>query len=70
MDYVDSEIDTPIVVPIVNFDGGGQIVCYMTDRVVEEVKAGMEVEMSFRKMFHRENMGLHNYFWKAVPIRA
>ena len=70
MDYVDSEIDTPIVVPIINFDGGGQIVCYMTDRVVEEVKAGMEVEMSFRKMFYRENMGLHNYFWKAVPIRA
>jgi len=70
MDYVDSSIDTPVVVPIVNFDGGGQIVCYMTDRVVEEVKAGMEVEMSFRKIFYRENMGLHNYFWKAVPIRA
>ena len=70
MDYVDSSIDTPIVVPVVNFEGGGQIVCYMTDRVAEEVKAGMEVEMSFRKIFYRENMGIHSYFWKAVPIRA
>jgi len=68
MDYVSSEIDVPIVVPIVEFEGGTKVTCYMTDRVVKEVKVGMEVEMSFRKMFFRD--GIHNYFWKAIPIRA
>lgn len=70
MDNISSEIDTPIVVPIVDLDGGGRITCYMTDRVVEEVRVGMRVEMSFRKMFYREKLGLHNYFWKAIPLRA
>jgi uncharacterized OB-fold protein len=40
----------------------------MTDRVAEEVKVGMPVEMSFRKMAYRD--GIHNYFWKAVPVRG
>jgi len=61
-------VDVPIVVPIVDVDGGGRLFCYMTDRVAEEVKVGMEVEMSFRKIMVRE--GIHNYFWKVIPVRA
>ncbi len=68
MDYVSSAMDVPIVVPMVALDGGGRILCYMTDRVAEEVKVGMEVEMSFRKLMVRD--GIHNYFWKAIPVRA
>jgi hydroxymethylglutaryl-CoA synthase len=68
MDSVSSEVDTPIVVCIVHLEGGGRILCYMTDRVVDQVKVGMEVEMSFRKMQVRD--GIHNYFWKAIPVRA
>ena len=68
MDSVNSQIDSPIVVPIIDFEGGGRLLCYMTDRVPEEVKIGMEVEMSFRKLFFRE--GIHNYFWKAMPVRT
>ncbi|MFC2002521.1 hypothetical protein ACFLV4_01035 [Chloroflexota bacterium] len=41
---------------------------YMTDEVPDEVKVGMEVEMSFRKIFVRD--GVHNYFWKPIPVRA
>ena len=68
VDNVDSQIDKPIVVPIIDFEGGGRMLCYMTDRVPEEIQVGMEVEMSFRKLFFRE--AVHNYFWKAIPIRT
>jgi 3-hydroxy-3-methylglutaryl CoA synthase len=68
MDPNSSPVDKPIVVPIIDFEGGGRMLCYMTDRVAEEVKVGMEVEMTFRKIAFRE--GTHNYFWKATPIRA
>ena len=40
----------------------------MTDRVVEEVKPGMEVEFSFRKLMIRD--GINNYYWKVMPVRA
>jgi len=39
----------------------------LTDREVDEVQIGMEVEMSFRKL--RVVNGIHNYYWKAVPKR-
>lgn len=68
MDYVDSPIDVPIVITMLDFEGGGRSQFYMTDRVVEQVKIGMPVEMSFRKLEERD--GIHNYFWKSVPQRA
>ncbi|MFC1870156.1 hydroxymethylglutaryl-CoA synthase family protein [Chloroflexota bacterium] len=68
MDYVSSEVDVPIVVPIVAFEGGGKAIMYMTDEVPDEIEVGMEVELSFRKIFVRE--GVHNYFWKPTPVRA
>lgn len=67
-DHVSSPIDTPIVITMINFDGGGRMQCLMTDRVFEEVKVGMPVEMSFRRLFYRD--GIYNYFWKSVPVRA
>lgn len=68
MDYVSSEVEVPIGVPIINFEGGGSAIFYMTDTAAEEMKVGMPVEMSFRKMSYRE--GVHNYYWKGVPVRA
>ena len=66
LDHVSSIIDSPAVIAVVDFDGGGRMECLMTDRVVKEVGIGMEVEMTFRKLFQREN--IVNYFWKAKPI--
>jgi uncharacterized OB-fold protein len=34
--------------------------------VIDKVKIGMPVEMTFRKMFF--SRGIHNYFWKAKPV--
>ena len=33
-----------------------------------EVKIGTRVEMTFRRIL--TGQGVHNYFWKAKPIRA
>lgn len=68
LDSSSSSIDLPIVDCVIDFDGGGRGEFVMTDRLVDEVKLGMEVEMSFRKLFFREN--IYNYYWKATPVRV
>lgn len=68
MDYVAGTPDVPLVVTVVNFDGGGRMICMMTDREVEDVRVGLPVEMSFRKL-HTVG-GVHNYYWKSTPVRA
>ena len=68
MDYLAATIDKPLVIAVVDFDGGGRMLCMMTDRELAEVEIGMPVEMSFRKL--RVVNGIHNYYWKAVPLRA
>jgi uncharacterized OB-fold protein len=40
----------------------------MTDREIDDVKIGMPVEMTFRKL-HTVG-GIHNYYWKSMPVRA
>ena len=67
MDYIAGAVDTPLVVSVVDFQGGGRIICMLTDRELGEVRVGMPVEMSFRKL--RVVNGIHNYYWKAVPRR-
>ena len=68
MDYIAGSTDTPLVIAAVDFQGGGRILCMMTDRSLEEVEIGMPVEMSFRKL--RVVNGIHNYYWKAIPQRS
>jgi hydroxymethylglutaryl-CoA synthase len=61
-------IDPPLTLSVVNFEGGGRIQCDMTDRDIEEVKVGMPVEMTFRKI--RYTGGIYDYWWKCMPIRG
>ena len=68
MDALSHEVDVPIVCPIVAVEDGPKILLYMTDRVVEDVKPGMEVEFTFRKLLARD--GINSYYWKAMPVRA
>jgi len=56
------------LVGAVNFDGGGRIWCNITDATYEELKIGMPMEMSFREVLY--DYGIHNYFWKAIPLRV
>jgi len=68
LDYVAGGIDRPLAITVINFDGGGRGMFMMTDRLIEEVKCEAPVEMSFRKL--RSSGGVHNYYWKSVPLRA
>jgi hydroxymethylglutaryl-CoA synthase len=62
----------PIVFAIVDFDGGGRYPVEITDvpekDLAEDVKVGTRVEMTFRRLSTAD--GIHNYFWKARPLRA
>jgi hydroxymethylglutaryl-CoA synthase len=58
----------PIVFAVVDFDGGGRLPVELTDVDVSELAIGGRVEMTFRKLFTAD--GIHNYFWKARPVRA
>jgi len=67
MDYVTPAADLPTATTTIDFDGGGRIQCYMTDREPEQVKCGLPVEMSFRKIIDKD--GARIYFWKSIPVR-
>jgi hydroxymethylglutaryl-CoA synthase len=61
----------PIVFAIVDFDGeDGQQArrpLELTDVDPDTLKVGDRVEMTFRKLSTSD--GIHNYFWKARPVR-
>jgi hydroxymethylglutaryl-CoA synthase len=57
----------PLVAAVIDFDGGGRFRCQLTDLEPSEAAIGGRVEMTFRKMV--TSGGIHNYFWKARPIR-
>ena len=58
----------PIVFAIVDFDGGGRFPVEMTDVDATAVRIGDRVEMTFRRLFTAD--GIHDYFWKARPVRV
>ena len=58
----------PVVFAVVDFDGGGRLPVELTDVDPADVAVGTRVEMTFRKLFTAD--GIHNYFWKARPIRG
>jgi len=58
----------PLVQAVVEFDDGGRLRCEVTDVFDGDVNEGDRVEMSFRVL--RTVDGIHNYFWKAMPVRA
>jgi hydroxymethylglutaryl-CoA synthase len=66
-DFLALSQDPPNTLTVVDFEGGGRGAFEMSDRDPEECKVGMEVEMTFRKIFF--DKGVHNYFWKCKPAR-
>jgi uncharacterized OB-fold protein len=67
VDYLTFSQDPPAVFAVVDFEGGGRMICEMTDCDITKIDIGMEVEMSFRRLY--EAGGISNYFWKARPKR-
>lgn len=67
VDRVSYSPSPPIVAAIIDFDGGGRMPVELTDCTADELRIGDRVEMTFRRLFTSDS--LHNYFWKARPIR-
>jgi 3-hydroxy-3-methylglutaryl CoA synthase len=67
-DNLAASIDPPTTIAAVDFEGGGRIIFNMVDRNPDDVKTGMPVEVTFRKVHFFE--GIHNYWWKCAPIRC
>jgi 3-hydroxy-3-methylglutaryl CoA synthase/uncharacterized OB-fold protein len=59
----------PLVAIVVNFAEGGRFRCQLTDADPGALAIGDRVEMTFRRMLTAGN-GVHNYFWKARPVRG
>jgi hydroxymethylglutaryl-CoA synthase len=68
IDRLAYSLSPPTVAAVIDFDGGGRFQCELTDVDPGAVKIGDRVEMTFRRLFTAG--GVHNYFWKARPIRA
>ena len=66
VDQLMPTLNPPGVSCVIDFEGGGRLICEMTDCDVNKLKVGMPLEMTFRKMYY--SRGIHNYFWKAKPI--
>jgi len=49
-------------------DGGGRFRCELTD-ATPSLAIGDRVEMTFRRLT-TSTSGVHNYFWKARPVRS
>jgi hydroxymethylglutaryl-CoA synthase len=67
-DYVMETADPPVTVTFADFEGGGRIMCDMTDRDPAEVKVGLALEMTFRRLYYIG--GIYNYWWKCQPVRC
>jgi hydroxymethylglutaryl-CoA synthase len=65
IDQLQPTLNPPGVNGVIDFDGGGRLICELTDCDIDKVKIGMTLKMTFRKMF--VSRGIHNYFWKAKP---
>jgi hydroxymethylglutaryl-CoA synthase len=67
-DYIATTPDPPATNVIIDFEGGGRGMFDFTDRDPDTVEVGMPVEMTFRKLFF--DRGIHNYYWRARPVRV
>jgi 3-hydroxy-3-methylglutaryl CoA synthase/uncharacterized OB-fold protein len=56
----------PMVVAVLDFEGGGRFQSEMTDVDPKSVKIGDRVAMTFRRIITAGSV--HNYFWKARPL--
>ncbi|MCP4667713.1 MAG: hypothetical protein GY849_15260 [Deltaproteobacteria bacterium] len=69
LDNLAGRSDDPVVVQTIADMGPDKVRFYgmMTDCDPSEVKVGMPVDMTFRRIY--EGAGMHNYFWKLRPMR-
>jgi len=68
VDRLAYSLSPPVVVGVLDFEGGGRFTCELTDVDPAAVAIGNRVEMTFRRLMTAHDV--HNYFWKARPLRG
>ncbi|MFC1943982.1 3-oxoacyl-[acyl-carrier-protein] synthase III C-terminal domain-containing protein [Chloroflexota bacterium] len=68
LDYTTPHPNRPMSIGVVNFEGGGRALLFLTDYEEKDLKVGIPLEMSFREMHYVG--GMHNYSWKAALVRG
>ncbi len=68
VDRLAYSLSPPVVAAVIDFEGGGRFQCELTDVDPSAVRIGDRVEMTFRRLFTADSV--HNYFWKARPLRG
>jgi len=66
-DYAAPNPDPPMVLAVIDFEGGGRMWAYLVEKGDKEIEIDMPLELTFRKVFTNE--GIHNYYWKCTPVR-
>jgi hydroxymethylglutaryl-CoA synthase len=66
IDYMAVTENPPGINAFVDFNGGGRILCEITDCDPKIVRVSLPVEMTFRRF--SANGGIMNYSWKARPV--
>jgi uncharacterized OB-fold protein len=69
LDNLAGRSDDPVIVQSVveSEVDRARVYCLMTDFQPKEVRVGMPVEFTFRRIY--EGAGFQNYFWKCRPVR-
>jgi len=66
IDYLTANREVPAIIGVVDFEGGGRMMCEIAECEPSKVEIGMPVEMCFRKRSQKGNVP--NYLWRARPI--
>ena len=67
-DFLSTIPDLPEITAVIDFEGGGRMVCNLVDSDYKTLKAGMEVEMVFRKVTTSAGIGI--YHWKSSLVHS
>ncbi len=68
-DFIGRTKDPPVIIAYIDFEGGGRARLVMADGDINELKQGMPLELTFRKLYTDTGEGIHDYYWKCAPVR-
>lgn len=59
-----------VPIGLIDLEGGGRVFLELTDVAPEELKIGLPVELTFRRLDVWRDDGMYVYFWKATPVKT
>lgn len=65
LDYTTASENAPNIVSVLDFEGGGRMFTVMTDCDLRDLKVGLPVELTYRRLVTADN--ITTYTWKCIP---